>query len=249
MVARKIHRVGTLFLLLTATRSARHLFDLEADPLESTDLESQSHIEAQNSSPLNQRLIEFSSLWRNPEFPSSLPNISTFVQAGGIVPFLPSSEPRSSDSEPSLPVAGDSQTQIPPNIIFVMLDDVGWNDVSFGNQDSSYMSFSTPNMNTLSQKGITLSRHYTPWLCLPSRAAFLTGRYPIRLGLQSDPAVKANLPLDETTIAQELQKYGYRTALVGENPTSPIAVKPTYPNFIASHKHELEQANGTWGKI
>ena len=61
-----------------------------------------------------------------------------------------------------------------PNIIFVVGDDVGYNDLGSTNGNKTF----TPNLNELKADGITLSSYYTFKICSPSRAAMITGRYP-----------------------------------------------------------------------
>lgn len=68
-----------------------------------------------------------------------------------------------------------------PNIIVVVLDDVGWNDLSYNSPSSQ---IKTPFIDSLVQRcGIYLTQHYTYPLCTPTRASLLTGRYHINTGL------------------------------------------------------------------
>ena len=66
-----------------------------------------------------------------------------------------------------------------PNIIFVMADDMGYNDIGFNNEN-----IETPNMDRLAKDGIILKQNYMQPTCTPSRAAFLTGMYPYHIGRQ-----------------------------------------------------------------
>ena len=66
-----------------------------------------------------------------------------------------------------------------PNIIFILADDLGWNDVSWHNKEMP-----TTRMEALAEEGVILEQAYSQQVCTPSRAALLTGRYPFTIGRQ-----------------------------------------------------------------
>ncbi|KAH6928475.1 hypothetical protein HPB50_016711 [Hyalomma asiaticum] len=77
----------------------------------------------------------------------------------------------------------------------------------------------TPNLDTLAAHGVLLTQHYTMQTCTPSRAALLTGRYPIRMGLHHDviiPAQPGGLDPSIPTLAERLRSLGYKTHAVGK---------------------------------
>lgn len=112
-------------------------------------------------------------------------------------------------------VAGAKLLSAPrPNIVFVLSDDQGWADVGFHGSD-----IRTPNIDRLAAEGVQLDQFYVQPLCSPTRACFLTGRYPIRYGLQIGvvrPHARYGLPVEERTIAQALREAGYETAITGK---------------------------------
>lgn len=67
----------------------------------------------------------------------------------------------------------------PPNIVIFYLDDVGYNDWAYSSSDLSQFM---PTMIELSSEGIRMNEYYAQQLCTPSRAALLTGKYPIHTG-------------------------------------------------------------------
>ncbi|CAH1403408.1 unnamed protein product [Nezara viridula] len=101
-----------------------------------------------------------------------------------------------------------------PNIVFIVADDMGRHDTGFNGGDVR-----TPNMDSLAAQGVIISRHYTLPSCTPSRAALMTGRYPIRSGMQSKPlpaGVPLSLPLSEKIFPQHFHQLGYKAHLVGK---------------------------------
>ncbi|XP_058147218.1 steryl-sulfatase isoform X4 [Dasypus novemcinctus] len=108
-----------------------------------------------------------------------------------------------------------------PNVVVLMADDLGIGDPGcYGNQ-----TLRTPNIDRLAREGAKLTQHLAASpLCTPSRAAFMTGRYPVRSGMASHSRVgvflfsasSGGLPTSEITFAKLLKNQGYSTALIGK---------------------------------
>ena len=102
-----------------------------------------------------------------------------------------------------------------PNIVFILLDDVGWGDIS-----ATTGHFPTPNIDSLFTNGVILDRHYVHLMCSPSRTQFLTGRYAMNLGFGVfqpwDDSEIGGIPIGQPTIANWLSEFGeYTTYGVG----------------------------------
>lgn len=113
------------------------------------------------------------------------------------------------------PIAQQSRPGDKPNIVFILADDLGYGDVGF----TGGRQIKTPNLDALAASGARLEQFYVQPLCSPTRAALLTGRYPMRLGLQVGvvrPWAQYGLPLEERTLAQALRDAGYMTAIAGK---------------------------------
>jgi arylsulfatase len=102
-----------------------------------------------------------------------------------------------------------------PNVIIVFTDDQGYGDVgAFG-----AVGFTTPHLDRLAAEGIRFTNFYSAApICSPSRAALLTGSYPVRVGVTGvlEPESLVGLNLEEVTIAELLKSVGYATAAIGK---------------------------------
>jgi arylsulfatase A-like enzyme len=101
-----------------------------------------------------------------------------------------------------------------PNIVIILADDLGNADLGYRGGE-----IHTPNIDALAKGGVRLESFYGQPVCTPARAALMTGRYPMRHGLQTlviFPSHKYGLPTDERTLPQALKEVGYQTAMVGK---------------------------------
>ncbi len=105
----------------------------------------------------------------------------------------------------------------PPNIIYILLDDLGYGEIGTPGLTPS-RGYSTPNIDAFAKEGMTLMRMYTEPSCTPTRVAMMTGRYPVRTGLTEAKATIAGdgLSGEEITLAEVLGKAGYYTSHVGK---------------------------------
>ncbi|XP_077979359.1 arylsulfatase B-like [Glandiceps talaboti] len=101
-----------------------------------------------------------------------------------------------------------------PNIMFVVADDMGWNDIGYHNSD-----IYTPMLDSLAREGVILNQSYVPLACTQSRAAYMAAYYPHRTGFQHKtihPMQPIGLSLNFTLLPQQLKELGYATHMVGK---------------------------------
>ena len=103
-----------------------------------------------------------------------------------------------------------STTAAPPNVVFIMADDLGWADVAFHGGSAP-----TPQLDRLAREGLELAAHYVAPVCSPTRAGLLTGRCWSRFGV-TNPQNERALPWDTVTLPRALKARGYDTALTGK---------------------------------
>ena len=130
--------------------------------------------------------------------------------------------------------AADADRPAKPNIVLILTDDLGWQDVKcYDIDEPSFME--TPNLDALAQKGVQFWQAYSPApTCAPSRAAILSGAHPARAQMthvfggkpprphhrsgwpMMAPWYSVSMPADVVTIAEALQPFGYTTGHSGK---------------------------------
>jgi len=128
---------------------------------------------------------------------------------------------------PALGRAAAQRIAAPLNLLFILIDDMGWRDL--GCYGSSF--YETPNIDRLAGESVRFTNAYAACpVCSPTRASILTGKYPARLHLTDwipgrnqwqsarllTPQFRQELPLEEVTIAQALKPLGYASASIGK---------------------------------
>lgn len=107
-----------------------------------------------------------------------------------------------------------AQEMARPHILYILVDDLGYADMGFHGSEVL-----TPNIDKLAAEGMRLKQFYAQPMCTPTRAALMTGRYPLRYGLQTaviPSGGRYGLDTAEVLLPQVLKGAGYKTALIGK---------------------------------
>ncbi|MEM7218635.1 MAG: arylsulfatase [Pseudomonadota bacterium] len=114
---------------------------------------------------------------------------------------------------PSSGLCADTTQGARPNVVVILADDLGWNDVGYHGSD-----IRTPNLDALAANGVVLDQFHSQPTCTPTRAALMTGKSPQRLGIYRQFAKNADrgLPASEQTLADHFRAAGYQTWMVGK---------------------------------
>jgi len=108
----------------------------------------------------------------------------------------------------------DKKEYAKPNVIIIVSDDQGYADVSFHAHPDEV---STPAIDKLANQGVIFTNAYaSAYVCAPTRAGLLTGRYQQRFGFYRAADSRAGMPLSEKTLADYLKEEGYATGIFGK---------------------------------
>lgn len=123
-----------------------------------------------------------------------------------------------------IPLAGCVVAINKPHIVFVLVDDWGWNNVGFHRPNDPEVS--TPNVDALVREGMELDRHYTYHYCSPTRSSLQSGRLPVHVSYTNEAPTDINLkdleggfmgiPRHMTGLAEKMREGGYRTHATGK---------------------------------
>jgi len=142
---------------------------------------------------------------------------------------------------PTEPPSASSMAEQPPNVVLIVVDDLGFNDITFYGGGIGFGSVPTPQIDSIAAQGIHFTIAYAGnATCAPSRAALLTGRYPTRVGFEFTPTTPTflrlisgdgfkeenaenypepsslGLPSSEQTLPEALKEKGYHSIALGK---------------------------------
>lgn len=124
-------------------------------------------------------------------------------------------------------VAGERGSRRPPNIVLIVLDDLGWGELGCYGQ----RVIRTPVVDGLAAEGLRFTQAYANPSCAPTRASLLTGLHTGHAPVKSNADAEKGLPAEDVTVAEVLRSTGYATGLVGKWGLGPdTGDNPSHPN-------------------
>ncbi|MAE93869.1 MAG: sulfatase [Deltaproteobacteria bacterium] len=98
--------------------------------------------------------------------------------------------------------AGAPASERPPNVVLILADDLGWNDITLGGGGVAGGTVPTPHIDSIAKEGVAFTQGYAAnGTCAPSRAAIMSGRYGTRFGFEFTPTPDAMMPALRTIIS------------------------------------------------
>lgn len=139
-----------------------------------------------------------------------------------------------------------------PNILWLVVDDMGFGDIGGPWGGGAHIGAATPNIDQLARNGLSLTSTYSQPTCTPTRSAMMLGRLPVRTGLirpiLAGDVIKKNPWKDESSVAKILSDSGYHTVLTGKWHTGELkGMRPhevgfdEFQGYYASQKELTQQ--------
>ncbi|MEO1536022.1 MAG: sulfatase-like hydrolase/transferase, partial [Planctomycetota bacterium] len=159
------------------------------------------------------------------------------------------------------PAMGDTRSEAePPNIVFILVDDLGWGDLSCYGQTN----WATPRLDRMADEGMRFERAYAgSTVCAPSRAALMIGNHTGELHIRGNGKIQLRRSTHDVTIATRLRELGYATAMIGKSGVACNSSDLKLPHdkgfdefygllsHIEAHRHYPRELvdNGQWVEI
>ncbi len=142
-----------------------------------------------------------------------------------------------------------------PNILWLVVDDMGFGDLGGPWGGGAHIGAATPHIDTLAREGLALTATYSQPTCTPTRSAMMTGRLPVRTGLirpiLAGDTISRNPWEGEVSIGRVLSDAGYHTVLTGKWHTGELpGMRPfevgfdEFQGYYASQKELTQQVDG-----
>lgn len=201
----------------------------------STDIEEQHNVAADHPAIL-QQMVEYARQAHEPVRPGKVFDRSIIEKDRRQAPHQRrpkrNKQPRTA-SRPSDQPSGSRPNTRPPNFVVIFTDDQGWQDAGcFGSPD-----IRTPRLDKMAQQGMKFTSFYAQPICGPSRAALMTGCYPMRVAERGHTKqIHPVLHEDEITVAEILKDKGYATACFGKWDLAKHAQTGFYPDLFPTHQ-------------